>query len=447
VPWSAPSGVDTLASALADRSFDQLLWIAPDVAADESGRDDDERIVDQQEHGVLAVFRVVKALVQSGHANRTLRWTLIVSRTQRVAEGEPIHPTHAGIVGFVGGLAREYPRWDVRLVDVESLTSVPARECLSLPFDKQGNPLVHRRGEWFQQGLARIATMPPVTSIYRQNGVYVVVGGAGGIGDVWTRFMIEHYAANVVWIGRRPCDAAIQAKVDALTRPGHALLYISADATNVDALERARKTILDTYPAIHGVVHSAVVLRDQSIASMDESTFKATLAAKVDISVNIDRVFGRDELDLILFFSSIISFFKGPKQSNYAAGCTFKDSFAHKLRQVRSYAVKTVNWGYWGGVGVVADDSHNKVMAQLGLGSIEPSEGMAALQALVNSDVPQVAVIKTLNSQVTAGLLSDAVTYYPKTAKMILPHVQRVHAGAALPATPEPAVTKLLEVL
>jgi acyl carrier protein len=131
---------------------------------------------------------------------------------------------------------------------------------------------------------------------------------------------------------------------------------------------------------------------------MDESAFRAGLSAKVDISVNMDRVFGSDALDFMLFFSSMVSFIKSAGQSNYSAGCTFQDSFAHMLQQ-RPYAVKTMNWGYWGSVGVAADEAHRKNMARFGLGSIEPHEGMAGLQALMSSDVRQVAFVKTLNRQ------------------------------------------------
>ena len=108
-------------------------------------------------------------------------------------------------------------------------------------WDKQGNGLAHRRGEWFQQGLARIATLPePEAPAYRQNGVYIVIGGAGGLGEVWSRFMIENYRAKIVWIGRREYNAAIQEKINSLARLGTAPLYIPADATNLEALTQAR---------------------------------------------------------------------------------------------------------------------------------------------------------------------------------------------------------------
>jgi polyketide synthase PksM len=143
---------------------------------------------------------------------------------------------------------------------------------------------------------------------------------------------------------------------------------------------------------------------------MDESAFLSGYAAKAAISVNLDRVFGAQELDFMLFFSSLVSFVKTPGQCNYAAGCTFEDAFAQKLQHERGYPVRIMNWGYWGGVGVAADEAYTKRMAQIGLGSIEPLEGMAALEMLVGSDVPQMACVKTLVTAATAGLsLSEAM--------------------------------------
>ncbi len=400
---TALASVESIEEALRDGSFDQLLWIAPDAG--------DRPIIDQQEDGVLTVFRIAKALLQSGLANRKVQWTFVTSGTQRVTKGDSTHAAHAGVVGLVGSLAKEAPHWDLRLVDAESLSSMSAAECLSLPWDKQGNAVARRGSDWFQQGLELIATPQQAEPFSRRNGVYVVIGGAGGVGEVWSRFMIEHHQANVVWIGRRAYDSSIEEKILALSRLGPAPVYISADATDAAALEQARQKILETHPAIHGVVHSAIVLQDQSILRMDEGAFRASLSAKVDISVNMDRVFGGDELDFMLFFSSIISFFKSPGQSNYAAGCTFKDSFAQKLQRERAYPVKIMNWGYWGSVGVVADETHNLIMARLGMGSIEPDEGMASLQALIGSDIDQMALIKTLDGDAPVGVnLTEAMT-------------------------------------
>ena len=113
----------------------------------------------------------------------------------------------------------------------------------------------------------------------------------------------------------------------------------------------------------------------------------------------MDKVFGEQELDFTLFFSSLASFVRSPGQANYSAGCVFKDSFAHKLQQERAFPVKIMNWGYWGSVGIVANEFHSKSMAQHGIGSIKPHEGMESLKVLVSSGVPQMAVIKAVDNQ------------------------------------------------
>jgi len=182
------ASVELIEKELANGSFDQLLWIAPDVYANSGLEHGNDELIEQQEEGVLAVFRIIKALLQSGHAAKKLQWTIITGRTQRVLEHDLIQPAHAGVAGLVGSLAKEYPQWDLRLLDVDSLASLSAQECLSLPWDRQGNGLAHRQGEWFQQGLAFMPALPqgpPAVPAkrrlccYRRRGAALARRGAG----------------------------------------------------------------------------------------------------------------------------------------------------------------------------------------------------------------------------------------------------------------------------
>ncbi|MES2824534.1 MAG: SDR family NAD(P)-dependent oxidoreductase [Pseudomonadota bacterium] len=428
---SSDLSIAAIKTKMAEFTFDQLLWIAPDVVAksnDESKSQyqaSNDQMVAQQEQGLIALFRIIKSLLELDYANKDLQWTIITGQTQAVKKAARITPTHAGVFGLIGSLAKEFPHWNLTLLDVDSLELLTANKCLALVGDKEGNGLAYRQGEWFRQDLTYLAPLPSQSPAYKQNGVYIVIGGAGGLGEVWSRFMIEHFQAKIIWIGRQENNPAITDKIKSLSHLGHEPFYISADATNLSDLEQAYKQILEIYPAINGVVHSAIVLQDQSLTHMEETKFRASLSAKVDISVNMDKVFGGLDLDFMIFFSSMMSFTKSLGQANYAAGCTFKDSFAHKLGQQYTYPVKIMNWGYWGNVGIVTDKFYTARMAQVGVGSIEASEGMESLQTLVSSDLPQVALIKTLNFQGIADLnLSEAISYYPATASNVLPQLQ-----------------------
>jgi acyl transferase domain-containing protein/acyl carrier protein len=408
MPVAADASVEQIEALLSTQVFDHLLWFAPEV-----GDDDAASIISSQNTGVLSLFRTVKALTRLDWFERELKLTVVTCGTQQVFEDERMSPHHAGVHGMIGSIAKELPLWRIRLLDIMSVEDLDAQEILALPWDEQGNGLAYRCDEWFRQEFAEVSLIPTSNAAYKQNGVYVVIGGAGGLGDVWTRHMVANYDADVVWIGRRPLDADIDAKLDAVATIGRRPHYIAADVTDASALAAAADRIQTRFPKINGVVHSALVLQDQSVRAMDEAVFRQSLAAKVDVSVNIAQVFRDHELDFMLFFSSVSSFYRGAGQSNYCAGCTFKDSFAHSMRARHAYPLKIVNWGYWGSVGIVSDAFYRKRMESLGFGSIEPEEAMQALESFIASDMHQLALVKVISDSALDDLhVTEEIRYY-----------------------------------
>jgi polyketide synthase PksM len=386
---------------------------------------EDDGLIEAQQRGVLACLRVVKALLALAYGARPLGWTIVTAGTQAVLRHEAVRAAHAGVHGLVGSMAKEYPRWKVRLLDLQADGAWPLEALLRLPAEAHGNALAFRQGQWYRQQLLASEVALEGKSLYRQGGVYVVIGGAGGIGVAWTEYMMRNYGAQVVWIGRRALDATIEAQLSKLTELGAgsapAPHYIAADATDRVAMERARDEIKRLHGRIDGVVHAAIVLADRSLAQMDEAQFQSALAAKVDTSVRLGQVFGGEALDFVLFFSSMQSSLKAPGQSNYAAGCTFKDAFAQQLRGLWPCAVKVINWGYWGSVGIVASPAYRERMAQMGIASIEPEEGMAALETLIGGPLDQLAFVKQTASLPIAAMnvVERVQTYSEKTVSVI----------------------------
>lgn len=404
--------------------IDHIVWMAPDGTFSGTG---DDAFIEEQNRGVLQVFRMVKALLLLGYETRDLEWTIITVLAQPVRKDEAVNPAHAGIHGLTGSMAKEFPNWRVRLIDMDAAGDWPLPDIFALPPDRQGDAWAYRGGEWHRQKLIPVNPPVPERSLYRPGGVYVVIGGAGGIGEAWSEYMIRAYQAQIVWIGRRPKDAAIQAKLDRLASLGPAPRYISADATDREALQRACEEIRERYQAVNGVIHSAIALLDKTLANMDEERFRSGLAAKVDVCVRIAQVFRNEPLDFLLFFSGVMSFVKRPGQGNYAAGCTFKDAFAHRLSREWPCAVKIMNWGYWGGSGAVASKEYRDRMAQAGVGSLDPGEAMEALEALLAGPLDQIALWKNAATSSPPIFETDAeqvITVYPESAPSIIEAVQ-----------------------
>ncbi|WPS89977.1 SDR family NAD(P)-dependent oxidoreductase [Brevibacillus halotolerans] len=414
-------------------SINHVVWIAPNASL-VSLQDDD--LIEEQNAGVLHAFKTIKALLQLGYGTKKLSWSVITEQAQPIHSHDSINPTHASLHGLIGSMAKEYPNWHIRLLDMERGSDWPLADMLTLPVDVEGNAWVYRNEEWYRQQLIPVHHTKREETKYRHGGIYVVIGGTGGIGEVWSEYMIRTYQAQIIWIGRREKDAALQEKIDRLASLGPEPYYIVADAKDRDALERAYKEIKERFTQIHGIIHSAIVLLDQSLERMDEERFHAGLSAKVDVSVRMAQVFGAEPLDFVLFFSSMNSFLKSSGQSNYVAGCTFKDAFAHQLAREWTCQVKVMNWGYWGSVGIVASDSYQKRMEQAGIGSIEPAEAMEALEALLAGSLNQVALLKVRNSKALNDLrLEGSIQLYPEQYKIKL-ESENIRNRIVMPSIP-----------
>lgn len=402
----AHDSIDVIATRLDASPFDHLFWLAPPSGPVEL---DSPALIEAQGGGVLAGFRLIKALLSLGFDARALSMTVVTGQSEAVVPGDPVHPAHAGIHGLVGSLAKEFSRWRIRLLDMpgedDQILSWPV--ALGLPADPMGNARALRHGQWYRQAVLPCLLPEPSAPVFRHGGTYVVLGGAGGVGEVFTEYLIRQYDAQVVWIGRRALDDTIGSQCARLGALGKAPRYLSADATDAQALLQARAQIQNELGPVHGVVHATIVLKDQALLKMEEATFHGALKAKVDVSVNLARVFGQDPLDFILFFSSMQTLAKLPGQSNYAAGCTFADSYAKALDQVLDVPVKVVNWGYWGSVGIVASQAYRERMARAGQGSIEPAEAMALLERLLAAPVDQVGFLKTTDERVARQMGMD----------------------------------------
>jgi polyketide synthase PksN len=392
--------------------IDHILWIAPHDSLKTLA---ENTIIEEQKQGVILAFRMIKALLHLGYDTKNLGWSIITTQVQPIHKDDSVNPTHASLHGIIGSMAKEYPNWQVRLIDLEADCNWPINELFTLPSDLAGNAWAYRGQEWYRQKLISFHYPSLKQTLYKSGGVYVVIGGSGGIGEVWSEYMIRTYQAHIIWIGRRQKDGAIQAKLDRLANLGPSPCYIKADARDQKELQQAYEEIKQRYSQVHGVIHSAIVLLDQSLAKMDEEKFQAGLSAKIDVSVRMAQVFQKEPLDFVMFFSALNSFIKAPGQSNYAAGCTFKDAFAHQLSHEWPCKVKVMNWGYWGSIGIVASKEYQERMAKAGIGSIEPPDAMDALETLLAGPKDQVALMKITKPLVMEGInTEESIEFYPE---------------------------------
>ena len=249
-------------------NVDHIIWLAPEEQPASLTAD---ALIEGQQHGVMQCFHLIKALLALGYGSRILGWTVITTQVQAIHPNETVNPTHASVHGLVGSMAKEYAKWRIRLVDLEAGREPHISEVFSLPPDRRAHAWISRNGGWYQHQLIRTQSAAPVQkSLFRSGGVYVIIGGAGEVGQLFSEYLVRAYRAQIVWIGRREKDAAVQAKLDRLAALGAAGQYISADAADRGALQRACEEVKQRYGEIHGVVHAAMVFSNHSLEQIDE---------------------------------------------------------------------------------------------------------------------------------------------------------------------------------
>lgn len=361
-----------------------VVWIAP--GADTAEEPDAQ---------VLHCLRLTKALLGEGYETRPLHFSAITTRALAVRSEEAGHPAQAAVHGFFGSLAKEYPHWAVHTLDLDEAADCPWSMLLDAPPDPENSSIALREGCRYERRLVPASVSVPTRSRIVEGGVYVVLGGAGGLGRAWTEYVLRTYRANVVWLGRSAPDGDIAQAVQALSGLGGSLRYLRVDARRRAELEAALKQIEAEHSVIHGFIHSALSLHDRGVMAVEEASFADALSSKIGTSASLVAALARYRpADFVLFFSALQSFNPSPGQSSYAAGSAFVDATAIWLRRSGQAAARVINWGYWGSVGIVASPEHRRRMAHIGEGSIEPAEAMAFIESALSGPFDQLALLK-----------------------------------------------------
>ena len=345
------------------------------------------------------VFQMSDKIV-STYGEKNINLTIFTKNTQKVHKSDVVNSNGSSYVGWFGSYAKEFPLHQIKILDVSYETKIPTLSAyfnwLKAPFSRKGEVIAFRNDLFYQRVFSSINYLNATETKFRQNGVYVILGGAGGIGKVTTEYLMKNYNAQIVWLGRSEKNEKIEKAIQDLQKWGTAPLYISCDANDIADVKSAYGIVKEAYPEINGLFHSALVLNDKLIQKMEYADFERSFDPKAKAASNFADIFAHEKLDFMCFFSSVQSQMNSFGQANYSAGCTYKDALAHSLRDEKNIPSYIINWGYWGQVGVVTGDDYNETMKLIGIDSISIEEGMKSMEQILANELHQVTTIKFL---------------------------------------------------
>ncbi|WP_338682040.1 amino acid adenylation domain-containing protein [Streptomyces acidiscabies] len=354
------------------------------------------------QRGVLALFKAARHLTPQ----LSRLHIKVVTNDACAAFGDPVaNPFAAGLHGLTRVLVKERP--EIRAVCLDFAHGEPTPEdlltaVLEEPCDATGRTVLLRHGVRYVPALQPVDLPEPQEAPYRERGVYVIVGGTGGIGQELTLHLAERHRAKVVWISRGELGPEQRACADRARELGGEVLHLRADCRDAEALKGAAREARARFGAIHGVVHAAMTFGPGPLAALDEDAFTAALAVKAEGSVATDEAFGAEPLDFMVFFSSVGALVGTAGNGTYSCAGAVQDAYALHLDHQRPYPVRVIDWGYWGPVGSGARPGLREMFHGLGIGELTVPDGLSAIARTLGGRLPQVLPINADSDALTA---------------------------------------------
>jgi acyl transferase domain-containing protein/NADPH:quinone reductase-like Zn-dependent oxidoreductase/thioesterase domain-containing protein/acyl carrier protein len=339
-----------------------------------------EEVDKAQELGFYSLLFLTQAL---GKQNVTdeISIAVVSNNMQAVTGEEALHPEKSTVLGPIKVIGLEYPNLSCRSIDViippsESGHQLKLIEQLQAELTtKSSDRVIAYRGEhrWVQD-FEPVHLDKPIdgTPRLRENGVYLITGGLGGIGLTLAEHLAKTVQAKLILIGRSAFPAKAEwhdwltthdehdgisskiKKVQALETQGAEVLVISADVADLPQMQKIITIAKQRFGSINGVIHSAGVPDGALIPRRTREMTETVFAPKVTGTLVLDHLLQDVKLDFFILCSSISSIFGIGGQIGYCAANAFLDTFAHfkNNKKDRLQTTVAINWDTWQEVGM-----------------------------------------------------------------------------------------------
>ncbi|MEV7244331.1 SDR family NAD(P)-dependent oxidoreductase [Streptomyces sp. NPDC093248] len=277
-------------------------------------------------------------------------------------------PERAALGAFARTVRAENPLLAVQAVGLAEGVDETAALAAELAGDGRDPEVAHTAAG---RRVPRPAPAPAAEPVaVRDGGVYVVSGGAGGLGRAVADWILGRADARVVLLGRSAQPPAAL---------GERLTYRTVDVSDPAAVERLLASVRAEMGPVNGVVHAAGVLRDGFALTKSADDFAAVLAPKAGGVQALHAATADDPLDFFVAFSSIAAHIGSPGQTDYAYANAYLDAYAE-----RHPGITSVAWPMWADGGMrQTDEAAADIAARTGFGVLPTATGLALFERVL----------------------------------------------------------------
>ncbi len=310
------------------------------------------------------------------------------------------NPLFEAMSGFHKSIHLENPRIQCKTIGMNSKEDVLPRIILNEFNCKEIEDEVrYVMGRREIKVLQKFLPEPVRNLEINQKGVYLITGGLGGIGFILAKYLAKEYQARLVLTGRSKNNNTINSKLKELQSLGGQVIYLSSDISNENEVKKVIKCAKNHFGNINGVLHCAGIIRDSLVWRKTEQDIENVIASKVHGTMYIDAATRNENLDFMVFFSSISGEKGNVGQCDYAFANCFLDNYSRKRERMRRLGKRSgktlsINWPLWKKGGISVDEQTQRFMENtLHLVPLEEEQGISIFKKCINTPEEQVMVL------------------------------------------------------
>jgi len=354
---------------------------------------------------------------------------------------EALQPQYAALSGFAKTIRLENPKLSYKTIAVSTLDKVMDIVLTDFQMSDGVEIRYDDNQRWVKrlQEFDEAATVDAeITNKLKENGVYLITGGAGGLGLIFAEYLAKNFKAKLVLTGRSELTDEQTDKIQSLNTFGAEVIYLQADVSKRDDVGTLIAQTKSHFNEINGVIHSAGVIKDALVLKKTSDEIAAVLAPKVYGTVYLDEFTQNDPLDFFMLFSSVAAVMGNMGQCDYAYANGFMDNFAawrseQRTAQKRFGKTLSINWPLWQDGGMQVDDFALAWLKQvMGLMPLSTETGILAFETSFHWPTPQMMVAEGFADKIKSVVNNAATVSY---------HVEKPHQKAF----GEPEQAQLLE--
>ncbi|WP_306457959.1 type I polyketide synthase [Streptomyces sp. SA15] len=218
---------------------------------------------------------------------------------------------------------------------------------------------------------------------WRPRGTVLVTGGTGALGGRVARWLAREGAEHIVLTSRRGPQAPGADDLAAeLTGLGARVTMLSCDLSVPSEAVALVDRIQRDGDRIGAVIHTAGAGGLGPLADAGLDDIELAMAGKVAGIDNLERALDDEQLDVVVYFSSISASWGAGDHGIYAAANAVLDARA-EARHAAGVHTVSVAWAPWGGGGMIDDPAVADTLNRMGLPLVDPDLAISGLATIL----------------------------------------------------------------